>query len=526
MSEPSPEGDASEATTRAPATSTNGANGTNGAHAPDGTNGARPTATRPRPINGRLPPRHPRGASNGTNGATATDGASANGATTLEAPPPALATAPAASVAANGNGASAVAAPATAPPVPPRKGKASLSEMFVSFRLADFRYLALSTVAVGFGQWAQQIGLFVLIFQLTDSPTQLGVIAAFRGGIGVVVAPFGGVLADRYPRRIIIVWATIFGAVIAGVLATMVVLELVQVWHVYVFALSGGILQSINQPARQAFVYDVSTDETLPNAVAMNSVVQNLSRVAGPPLAGAMIGFLGIASPFIFIVVAQLIATVLTLAISRKTRQVRVRGGSSAFRQIGEGFRYTWKDHRILGLVVVSAIPSLLVYPYIPFLLVIAEDVLGQGATGFGLLASMLGWGSIVGLMLLAAFGPRLTTGKVMLFCFTVYAALLIAFAWSTVFVLSLGILAIAGIFHSIGMALNNTLIQLAVQNELRGRVMAVWQMSHGLQPLGSLPMGLLVATAGPQIGIGSFMIAATVIFMLFAATWGSVRRM
>ncbi|MEZ4502434.1 MAG: MFS transporter [Dehalococcoidia bacterium] len=517
------------------APASNGASASNGAHPPangNGTsngasnnngysngNGTSNGATR-EVVSRRLPPRR-----------LAARRASTNGNGTVALSPPSVVAPETAAVPALGDGNGRGGGAPTAPLVatgggPPGRRKASLADVFVSFRERDFRYLALSTLAVGFGQWAQQIGLFWLVLELTGSSAQLGFIAAFRGGVGTLIAPIGGVLADRYSRRLIMVWSTIAGALLAGVLAALVVTDLIHVWHAYAFALAGGILQSINQPTRQAFVYDVSTDETLPNAIAMNSVVQNVSRVTGPPLTGAMIGFLGVASPFIFIVVVQVIASVMTLLISHNTRQVKLRGGANPFRQIGEGFKYTWQDKRILGLVIVSAIPALLVYPYIPFLAVISEEVLGRGAQGFGFLASMLGWGSIVGLMLLATMGPRLTSGRVMLFCFTIYSAMLIGFSWSTVYPLSLGILAVAGIFHSIGMALTNTLIQMAVRNELRGRVMAVWQMTNGLQPLGSAPMGLLVAAAGPSIGIGSFMIAATVLFVLFTATWGSVRRM
>jgi MFS family permease len=422
---------------------------------------------------------------------------------------------------------SPVATPATADGGgrPPKRGKPTLGEAFIAFRLRDFRYLTLSTLAVGYGQWAQQIGLFLLVYEVTGSAAQLGLLAAFRGGIGVVVAPIGGILADRYPRRMIIVWSTAFGAILAAVLATLILTDLIVVWQMYAVALLGGVLQSVNQPARQAFVYDVTTDETLPNAVAMNSIAQNVARISGPVLAGAMVGFLGIASPFIFIVVVQSIAMALTLMISRSTRQQPITRGQSALRQTIEGFKYSWDDKPILGLILVSAIPSLLVYPYIPFMAVVSDE-LGQGEFGFGLLTSMMGWGSIVGLTLLASMGDRPDKGRLMLGGFLVYTSLLIVFAFSRVFVLSLAILAIAGIFHSVAMALNNTLIQLAVKNEMRGRVMAVWQMSHGLQPLGSLPMGLLVGAYGAQIGIGAFMITATIIFALFTIFWASVRRM
>ena len=427
--------------------------------------------------------------------------------------------------AAGGNGAAAavVAAPPGASEPPRRAG---MRQAFDSFRLRDFRYLTFSTIAVGYGQWAQQIGIFWLILDLTGSPIQLGALAAVRGVVGTAVSPIGGFMAEKYSRRDVMVWSTLAGAVQAAVLAALVVTGTVAVWHVYAIALVAGTVMSINQPARQALVYDVTSDELLPNAVAMNSAAQNISRITGPPLAGALIGFIGLAAPFIFIVGVQTVAMVLTLMISTQTRQERLTGGPGALRSIAEGFRYSWEDKRILGLIVVGAIPALLIYPYIPFVAVVSEDVLGRGAGGFGVLSSMLGWGSIGGLMLLAYLGNLRRKGLVMVGCYIAYTLLLLGFSLSTVFELSALFLALSGIFHAIAMALNNTLIQLEVRNELRGRVLSLWQMTFGLQPLGSLPMGLLVASQGARVGLSTFMILGLVGFLVFAAVWGSVRRL
>jgi MFS family permease len=382
----------------------------------------------------------------------------------------------------------------------------------------------LSTLAVGFGQWAQQLGLPLLTLELTGSATQLGALAFFRGIVGTVTAPIGGVLADRYPRRRVIIASTALSMVQASALAILIVAHLIQMWHVYVFAFLGGIIQSLTQPARQAYVYDVSTDATLQNAIAMNSFVQNLSRIAAPPLVGAMVIW-GIGAPFIFMAATQVVAMGFTLLISRNTRQA-APSKTNPFRQIAEGFRFTWEDRRILGLVVVSAIPALLIFPYLPFIALVSRDVLHTGPTGYGLLTSMLGWGSIVGMFCLAMFRDPPHKGRLMLGGFLGYAGLLIVFSQSRSFVLDLAVLGIAGIFFSIAQALNNTLIQLATRNEIRGRIMAVWQMSAGLQPLGALPLGFLITHYGVQVGIGSFMVSATIAFLLFSLLWSSVRRM
>ncbi|RLT27301.1 MAG: MFS transporter [Chloroflexi bacterium] len=389
-----------------------------------------------------------------------------------------------------------------------------------------FRYLGLSTLAIGFGQWAQQIGLAWLMYSMTGSAAQLGAISAFRGGVGVITAPLGGWMADRFSRRSVLVWSTFASMVQAVIFAFLIAAGMIQVWEVYLLALSGGIIQSVTQPARQAFVFDVSTPETLPNAIAMNSILQNIARVTGPPLTGALIGFFGNSAPFELLAATQVVAMGLTLLISRSIVSKRQMSGRGAFRDIGDGFRLVWADKSILGLVLVATIPSLLVYPYLPFISLISDQVLHRGAAGYGWLASMAGWGSIGGLLVIAMLRSPRHRGLVMMLSFFLYAGAVFAFAQSTNFYLSCFFLVVAGVFTSVSNVLNNTLIQIAVPDSVRGRVMAVWQMSQGLQPLGALPMGLLVATHGVQVGLGAFMLAAMACFVLFTLCWGTVRRM
>lgn len=409
---------------------------------------------------------------------------------------------------------------------PPKRSKTSTSEIFVSFRLRDFRYLTLSTLAAGFAQWAKQLALFALVYEMTGSAVQLGAVAAFRGGVGTLIAPYGGYLSDRFPRRRIIVASTLLDAALAAILAALVLFDLAHVWHVYVIAFGGGLAQSINQPARQAFVYDVSTDETLPNAVAVNSMVQNVSRVLGPSAFGVMMAAWGVASGLVMLVGLQVAASIATIQISHITRQIRVTSTGSPWRMIGEGFTYSWQDKRILGLIVLSTIPSLLIYPYIPFLKIVSENVLHRGNAGFGMLSSMMGWGSLIGLLALVYIGGARNRGLLMLGCFIAYAFILLGFSASSNYILSLSILATAGIFHSVAMALNNTLLHQVTRNEMRGRVMAVNQMSHGVQAFGSFPMAFAISAWGAQTGIGAFMAMASVAFLVFMLLWGSVRRL
>src|SRR5690606_26683099 len=258
----------------------------------------------------------------------------------------------------------------------------------------------------------------------------------------------------------------------------------------------------------------------------LNSMVQNVARVTGPAGFGIMMAAWGIASALIALVVLQMLAIVATLQISRVTRQARVVSGTRAITMMREGFAYCWQDRRILGLVVAGAIPSLLVYPYMPFLKVVSEEVLDKGNAGYGMLSSMMGWGALVGLLALATIGNARHQGRLMIGGYFVYAVMLAVFAWSSNYLLSLSILAVAGIFHSVATTLNHTLLLQLGPAEMRGRVMAVNQMAHGLQPVGSFPMAFAVSSLGVQTGIGSFMVAAAIAFAVFGLVWTSVRRL
>jgi MFS family permease len=429
-------------------------------------------------------------------------------------------------IATDGADGALVATPAPAAPPPPRRRRPTARELFVSFESRDFRYLALSSLTLGFGQWAQQIGLAWLTKELTGSATQIGGVLSTQGIISMVIAPAAGYLADRYPRRSVLIWTTVASAVQASVLAALALGGAMQLWQLYALALAGGAIQALTQPARQSFVYDVSTDETLVNAVAMNSLVNGFARIVAPPLTGVMIGFWGNGAPFVFLALTKVIAIVLTMQIGVRTRQTRIAGGRNAIGQVWEGFKVSWQDRRVLGLIIVHAIPTFLIIPYLPYLSVIAEDVHGKGATGFGFMNTMVGTGAVCGLFVLTLLGNPSRKGLLMLICFTLYAALLVIVAAAPSFEIALGALLFVGIINSIAFALNNTLIQLAAPNEVRGRVMSVWQITSGLQPLGSLPMGMLIDAQGVPIGMGSFMVTGMLVFIVFTLFWPSVRRM
>lgn len=369
----------------------------------------------------------------------------------------------------------------------------------------------------------QQIGAGWLVLELTGSPVQLGVFSFIRGGITLLASPPAGVLADRWSRRQMIVITTLLGVVWALALAALLVTGAVQLWHVYVLTALDALTGAANFTARQAMVYDTAEPSTLPNAVAVGSLAFNVARIVGPSLGGVLIGAYGLAACFIAQALAWVISAGFTMPI--RTPGAQAPGHGSPLADLRDGLSYSLRDPLILGLFAAVVIPTLLVYPYVQYLPIFANDILNVGAQGYGVLSSGLGFGSIAGALLLTWLGDMRHKGWVMLGTLLVYNLLIIAFALSPWFPLSMACLMVSGLFHSIYAALNNTLAQLATKTEFRGRVMALFGMTFGLTPFGALPMGFLIAQTGAPVSVALFCGAACLTVLALAAASPALRK-
>ena len=405
---------------------------------------------------------------------------------------------------------------------PARTGR---GDRLAALRLRDFRYLFAGTVSSGFGQWATMIGLGWLAFVLSgESAAQLAWVVAVGGAMRLISAPWIGVVLDRHHRRTVTIWSTLASAALGLSLGTLVLTGAVAFWQLYVFSALEGVVSSTNQNVRQAFVHDVTTPDTLANAVALSAIAQNLARIAGPPLTGAMIGLLGTASPFLFIAVTMTLATACTLLIGTTTRQAEL-DTEPPLRSMWTGVRYVASDRPMLGLLLSSAVPGVFLYPYIPLLPVFAEDVLDAGSTGYGVLAASVGWGSLLGLIALSALGDLRRKGVVAIWGLALYATALLAFTQSTWFALSSALLVVAGVFHGVAFTVAQILVQELARNEMRGRATSLFQMGFSLMPIGAIPMGLAIEAWGAAAGVGSFILVAWAWFLVMGVFWRSLLR-
>ena len=403
--------------------------------------------------------------------------------------------------------------------------RAGRGDRLAALRLRDFRYLFAGTVSSGFGQWATMIGLGWLAFVLSgESAAQLAWVVAVGGAMRLISAPWIGVVLDRHHRRTVTIWSTLASAALGLSLGALVLTGAVAFWQLYVFSALEGVVSSTNQNVRQAFVHDVTTPDTLANAVALSAIAQNLARIVGPPLTGAMIGLLGTASPFLFIAVTMTLATACTLLIGTTTRQAEL-DTEPPLRSMWTGVRYVASDRPMLGLLLSSAVPGIFLYPYIPLLPVFAEDVLDAGSTGYGVLAASVGWGSLLGLIALSALGDLRRKGVVAIWGLVLYATALLAFTQSTWFALSSALLVVAGVFHGVAFTVAQILVQELARNEMRGRATSLFQMGFSLMPIGAIPMGLAIEAWGAAAGVGSFILVAWAWFLVMGVFWRSLLR-
>lgn len=414
--------------------------------------------------------------------------------------------------------------------VPPRSSfftrtAASTKRAFSSLSHRDFRYLVGSSLSLGFGQWFQTIGLGWLVLEVTGSALQLAAVNSIRGVVALVAAPIGGVLADRFSRRQVAVWSTGLACLQALALSYLVLAHRVEVWHIYLFAAAEGIASGIYMPARQALVFNVVPRQDLPNAIAMNSVAQNLARVSGPALAGIVIGFAGTATAFVMLGATKLLAVALTLPIRTVVAQSVSKEGVSPWASLIGGLRYARTNRTIVALLVAATIPPMLVFPYFQMLPLFVKEVLHQGATGYGLLATAGGWGNLLGLGWLIFAGDVRRKGLLVLTTLFLYIFFIGLFTQSDSFTLCMIWLGLSGVSFAIAQTLINTLFQVLTPDEYRGRVLSLYSMSNGLQPLGALPMGFAVAAWGPATGILVFMVIAGAVTCAVAAFAPALRR-
>lgn len=352
----------------------------------------------------------------------------------------------------------------------------------------------------------QNIAQAWLVYRLTGSSLLLGAIGFAEQFPVFLVAPLGGIIADRHNRHRVVIATQTAAMLLASVLALLTLSKQIQVWHIFVIAACLGTVNAFDIPGRQAFLVDMVGKDDLMNAIALNSSMFNGARIIGPAIAGILVAKIGEGWCF-FANAVSYIAVITGLLMMRVAPPRYQPAIGSPLKHMIEGFRWSRRTGPIRALLLLLGLVSLVGMPYTILMPVFADKVLHGGARGLGILMGATGVGALLGALTLASRTGVRGLGRWVAFSCAGFGIGLILFAFSHWFWVSVALLLPVGFCMMLQMSSSNTLIQAMVPDELRGRVMALYSMMFmGMAPFGALMGGALADRIGAPwtVGIGA----------------------
>jgi MFS family permease len=351
------------------------------------------------------------------------------------------------------------------------------------------------------GTWMQSVAQSWLVYRLTGSALLLGTVG-FASQIPVFLfAPLGGITADRFNRRTVVIGTQTASLILAFILAALTLYHKVQVWHVFVLAALLGVVNAFDIPGRQSFLVDMVGKEDLMNAIALNSSMFNGARIIGPAIAGILVAKIGEGWCF-FANGISYIAVIVGLLLMNVVSEPRAIG-ASPLEHMMEGFRFVNETAPIRALLMLLGLVSLVGMPYVVLMPIFADQILHGGARGLGILMGATGVGALLGALTLAFREGVKGLGRWVAWCCAGFGVSLMVFSASHNFWVSVILLLPVGYFMMLQMACSNTLIQVMVPDALRGRVMAVYSMMFmGMAPIGALLGGAVAEHLGAPLAV------------------------
>jgi MFS family permease len=405
-------------------------------------------------------------------------------------------------------GAAAAAAPAV-------RGARSA---FAPLRERNFRLLWTGLLISQTGSWMQFIALGYLVDQLTKAPIYLGLLGLSQAVPRLLFAFIGGVAADRFDRRRVLMLTNLALMASAFLLAYLAYTDTVRVWHVLAIGAFNSFAQSFDNPARQSLVPMLVRDGQLISALSLTSMALNGSGVFGPSLGGVVIAIAGVKACF-FLNAVSFIAVVIALVRMEFPPQRAVERDSVAA-DIREGLKLLTTNSYLLTLLGLVGVMNFFGRPYIRLMPAVAREVLGVGPTGLGLLQAAPPLGTIAAVFIISGLGATVRHGKLMLMAAFTTGMMVVLFALSHWFAVSMVLLVLAGTGTAVSNATANTLVQTSVQPAQRGRVMGLYNMvTFGMFSLGTLPIGALAGAIGVSYAIAVGGATAALLIAVLALT-------
>ncbi len=396
-------------------------------------------------------------------------------------------------------------------------------QTFAALRHRNFRLFFAGQLVSLTGTWMQNTAQGWLVYQLTGSKLLLGVVAAVGSAPMMLFSIWGGSVADRHPKRQIVLWTQSVMMVSALLFAALVATHQIRVWQILVLAAVGGLAMAFDMPARQAFMVEMTSREDLMNAVSLNSSIVNGARVVGPSVAGFLMAHVGMAMCF-FLNGLSFVAVIAGLLMMRLPKFVPHVHSGSALAHALEGFSYVWRHWRMRTILILFAIVGIFGWSYSVMMPAFARELLHVDERGYGILLSANGIGALLGALTVASIGHRANRRFLVLGGLWIFSAMLLLLAFVTNYYLALLCLGVAGWGMLLFFSTINTLLQTSASDAMRGRVMGIWALVFGgMTPLGGLEAGTFSHYLGLRwaIALGALICAVAALVV-----WFIVRRM
>lgn len=396
--------------------------------------------------------------------------------------------------------------------------------MFSSLKVRNFRIYWFGMLVSLIGTWIQALAQSWLVFRLTNSVFLLGVVG-FLSSIPIfLLSLFGGVMADRMNKRNILIATQSVFMLLALCLAALTQAKLITVSQIMAIAVLNGVVMAFDAPSRQAVVVEMVGKEHLFNAIVLNSVAFNSSRMIGPALAGILVATIGMSGCF-YINGISFLAVIIALFLIKINDHPKRNKNNGALRDLGDGLIFIKNNRLILILITMVGMVSLFGVSYFILMPIFANDVLKVGVKGMGVLMSASGVGALIGAITLARLGDFKYKGRLLAFCSFIFSISLVLFSLSKVYLLSIIALIFIGASSVTAIAIINTLLQIAVSDEFRGRVMSVFLLTFaGMMPFGNLIAGSLAHSLGVSFSVMLSGIICTIFFAIINIRYPDIR--
>jgi MFS family permease len=378
--------------------------------------------------------------------------------------------------------------------------RATLARTFAATRNYNYRLYFFGQIVSTSGTWMQTVGQAWLVLQLTGSGVALGTVTATRFVPVLFLGPWGGLVADRVDKHRLLIATQAIQGLLALVLGLLTASEAIELWMVYVLAALLGFVNAMDNPARQTFVSEMVGADLVANAVSLNSVVMNASRVVGPAVAGVLIATVGIA-PCFLINAASYLAVLVALASMRRAELERAEPAARGRGQLREGFRYVWSTPALRTPLAMMAVVGTLAYNFQVTLPLLARFSFDAGASAYGLMTSAQGVGAVVGGLIAASRGGP--TSRRFTIASIAFGVLMLLLAATPNLVFAMVVLPFMGAASISFISMANATLQLTSAPAMRGRVMALYAVAFlGSTPVGGPIVGTTAEVFGPRAAI------------------------